>query len=92
MSFSRRRLCVGSYRLPRLIRMGRARELFLLGGTMNARRALESELVTEVVLRADLQGRCLAWTEGFLDAPHTSMIHIKRLSYLASQTDFAGFM
>jgi enoyl-CoA hydratase len=83
---------VGPYRLPRLIGMGRARELLLLGDTVDARRALEIGLVNEVVPRADLHARCLELAERFLAVPHTSMIHIKRLSNLAFQTDFAGFM
>jgi enoyl-CoA hydratase len=83
---------VGPYRLPRLIGMGRARELLLLGDTVDARRALEIGLVNAVVPRAELEARCLALAERFLAVPHTSMSHIKRLSNLAFQTDFAGFM
>ncbi len=83
---------VGPYRLPRLIGMGRARELLLLGDTIDARRALEIGLVNEVVPRAALQARCLALAERFLAIPPTSMTHTKRLSNLAFQTDFAGFM
>ncbi len=83
---------VGPYRLPRLIGMGRARELLLLGDTVDARRALEIGLVNEVVLRAELETRCQALAERFLTVPYTSMVHIKRLSNLAFQTDYAGFM
>jgi enoyl-CoA hydratase/carnithine racemase len=83
---------LGPYRLPRLIGMARARELLLLGDTIDARRALEIGLVNEVVPRANLEARCLALAERFLTAPRTSMVHIKRLSNLAFQTDFAGFM
>jgi enoyl-CoA hydratase/carnithine racemase len=82
----------GPYRLPRLIGMGRARELLLLGDTVDARRALEIGLVNEVVPRADLDARCTALAERFLAVPRTSMIHVKRLSNLAFQTDFSGFM
>jgi len=83
---------VGPFRLPRLIGMGRARELLLLGETVDARRALEIGLVNEVVPRADLQSRCLALSERFLSIPRTSMIQTKRLSNLAFQTDYAGYM
>jgi enoyl-CoA hydratase/carnithine racemase len=83
---------LGPYRLPRLIGMGRARELLLLGDTVDARRALEIGLVNEVVPRADLDARCTALAERFLAVPRTSMIHVKRLSNLAFQTDFSGFM
>ena len=52
---------LGTYRLPRLIGMGRARELLLLGDTIDARRALEIGLVNAVVPRAELEARCLRW-------------------------------
>jgi enoyl-CoA hydratase/carnithine racemase len=82
----------GPYRLPRLIGMGRARELLLLGDTVDARRALQIGLVNEVVPRADLEARCAALAARLLAVPGTSMIHTKRLSNLAFQTDFSGFM
>jgi len=83
---------LGSYRLPRLIGMGRARELLLLGEPIDARRALEIGLVTSVVPRDQLEGACLALAERLLAVPHTSLSHIKRLSNLAFQTDFTRFM
>ena len=83
---------LGTYRLPRLIGMGRARELLLLGDTIDARRALEIGLVNAVVPRGELEAACLAMAERFLAVPHTSLTHIKRLSNLAFQRDFAGFM
>jgi enoyl-CoA hydratase/carnithine racemase len=83
---------LGSYRLPRLIGMGRARELLLLGDTIDARRALEIGLVNAVVPRDQLEARCLELAERLLAVPHTSMSHIKRLSNLAFQTDFRQFM
>jgi enoyl-CoA hydratase/carnithine racemase len=83
---------LGTYRLPRLIGMGRARELLLLGETVDARRALEIGLVNDVVPRATLEAHCLGLAERFLAVPHTSLSHIKRLSNLAFQTDFRGFM
>jgi enoyl-CoA hydratase len=83
---------LGTYRLPRVIGMGRARELLLLGETIDARRALEIGLVNAVVSREELDARCLDYAERFLAVPHTSMSHIKRLSNLAFQTDFTHFM
>ena len=83
---------LGTYRLPRLIGMGRARELLLLGDTIDARRALEIGLVNVVVPRADLEARCLALADRLLALPHTSMSHIKQLSNLAFQTDFSHSM
>lgn len=83
---------LGTYRLPRLIGMGRARELLLLGDTIDARHALEIGLVNAVVPRAELEARCRALAERFLAVPRTSLSHIKRLSNLAFQTDFRQFM
>ena len=83
---------LGTYRLPRLIGMGRARELLLLGDTIDARRALEIGLVNAVVPCAELEARCLALADRLLALPHTSMSHIKRLSNLAFQTDFSHSM
>jgi enoyl-CoA hydratase/carnithine racemase len=83
---------LGTYRLPRVIGMGRARELLLLGDSIDARRALEIGLVNAVVSREELEARCLDYAERFLAVPHTSMSHIKRLSNLAFQADFTHFM
>jgi enoyl-CoA hydratase/carnithine racemase len=83
---------LGTYRLPRLIGMGRARELLLLGEPIDARRALEIGLVNSVIPRDQLEGACLALAERLLAVPHTSLSHIKRLSNLAFQTDFTRFM
>ena len=83
---------IGTYRLPRLIGMGRARELLLLGDSIDARRALEIGLVNALVPRQELEAACLAQAERFLALPHTSMSQIKRLSNLAFQTDFPHFM
>jgi len=83
---------LGTYRLPRLIGMARARELLLLGDTIDARRALEIGLVNSVVPRDQLEGACLSLAERILAVPHTSLSHIKRLSNLAFQTDFTRFM
>ena len=83
---------LGTYRLPRLIGMGRARELLLLGEPIDAGRALEIGLVNSVVPRDQLEGACLALAERLLAVPHTSLSHIKRLSNLAFQTDFTHFM
>ncbi len=83
---------LGTYRLPRLIGMGRARELLLLGEPIEARRALEIGLVNSVVPRDQLEGACVKLAERLLAVPHTSLAHIKRLSNLAFQTDFTRFL
>jgi enoyl-CoA hydratase/carnithine racemase len=83
---------LGTFRLPRLIGMGRARELLLLGDSIDARRALEIGLVNAVVPREHLESRCLEQADRLLAVPQTSLRHIKRLSNLAFQTDFAGFL
>ncbi|HWT79041.1 MAG TPA: enoyl-CoA hydratase/isomerase family protein [Candidatus Methylomirabilis sp.] len=79
---------LGTYRLPRLIGMGRARELLLLGDTIDAQLASEIGLVNAVVPRGELEKKCVTIAERCLKMPHTSLSHIKRLSNLAYQTDF----
>ncbi len=83
---------LGTYRLPRLIGMGRARELLLLGDTIDARRALEIGLVNAVVPPGELEARCLDLAGRLLAVPYTSMSQTKRLSNLAFQSDFRHFL
>ncbi len=78
--------------MPRLTGIGRARELLLLGESIDTRRALEIGLVNSLVPRDHLESACLSLAERLLAVPHTSLAHIKRLSYPAFQTDFTRFL
>lgn len=83
---------LGVWRLPRLIGMGRAMELLLLGDTVSAQRAYEIGLVNWVVKADQLEGKLREVADRFLAVPHTSMRLTKRLAHLALTTDFKQFM
>jgi enoyl-CoA hydratase/carnithine racemase len=53
----------GSQRLPRIVGLGRAKELILSGKTINAAKADRWGLVNEVVKREDLEKTGLAWAQ-----------------------------
>lgn len=53
----------GSQRLPRVIGLGRAKELILTGKTIDARKAEHWGLVNEVVKLQDLEATAIAWAQ-----------------------------
>jgi len=53
----------GTQRLPRIVGMGRAKEIILAGEVLDARRALDYGLVSEVVPQADLMACARKWAD-----------------------------
>jgi enoyl-CoA hydratase/carnithine racemase len=57
----------GSQRLPRVIGLGRAKELILTGKTIDAQKAERWGLVNEIVEQADLEKTGIAWAREIMD-------------------------
>lgn len=71
---------LATYRLPRQIGMGAARELMLLGETWNAARALRQGLVSEVVPLDRLSARALELARKLAGNVRAASIATKRLA------------
>lgn len=69
--------CGGSYFLPRLIGLGKATELFLLGEPLEAEEALRCGLVTRVAPASELAGKARAMAERLARGPRSAGL-IKR--------------
>ena len=79
------------YRLPRLIGMGRAKELILLGEPITAREGERIGLVNRAVPAADFPKALDEIVEKFLALPPVSVTASKRLSTSAFDLDFETF-
>jgi enoyl-CoA hydratase/carnithine racemase len=79
------------YRLPRLIGLGRAKELILLGEPITAREGERIGLVNRAVPAADFPKALDETIERFLALPPVSAIASKRLSTRAFDLDFDTF-
>jgi len=79
------------YRLPRLIGMGRAKELILLGEPITAREGERIGLVNRAVPAADFPKALAEITDKFLALPPVSVTASKRLSTSAFDLDFETF-
>jgi enoyl-CoA hydratase/carnithine racemase len=83
---------MGTYRLPRLIGMGRARHLILSGENIGPEEAYRVGLVNRVVPRADLESELDVWAKRYLDVPRPSLTWAKRLSNQAYDLPFERFL
>jgi 2-(1,2-epoxy-1,2-dihydrophenyl)acetyl-CoA isomerase len=68
----------GTFHLPRLVGLGRALELLLLGERVDARRALELGLAWRVVPAAELLEQALAVAARLAEGPPLALAAIKR--------------
>src|SRR5919107_3592581 len=75
----------GSFFLPRVVPSNIACEMFFLGDAIDARRALELNLVNRVVADAQLASETRKLSARLRDAPHASIAAAKRAVYLSEQ-------
>ena len=75
----------GSFFLPRAVPSNVACEMFFLGDAIDARRALELNLVNRVVADAQLAAETRKLSARLRDAPHASIAAAKRAVYMSEQ-------
>jgi enoyl-CoA hydratase/carnithine racemase len=79
----------GSWLLPRLIGMHRAKELALFGDIISAKEAAEFGLVNKVVPAAELDGFVDGWASRLAAGPPVALAQTKRLLNNSLQVTFA---
>jgi 2-(1,2-epoxy-1,2-dihydrophenyl)acetyl-CoA isomerase len=90
--FARRALSVdfgGTWLLPRLVGMHKARELALLGEIVSAREALEMGLVNRVVADDELDGFVDDWATRLAEGPPLALQMTKRMLLNSSSLSFS---
>jgi len=70
----------GTQRLPRIVGMGRAKELVLTGRRIGAAEALAWGLVNRVVAADDLRGEAISWASELAAGPPLALAAAKRLA------------
>ena len=68
----------GTQRLPRLIGVGRAKELIYSGRLLGADEALQIGLATEVVPPAEVYGRAVVIASGYASGPRVALLAAKQ--------------
>jgi enoyl-CoA hydratase/carnithine racemase len=79
-----------AYLLPRLVGLGRATELLMLGGTVDADRALEIGLASDIVDDDELQARAEELARKLADGPSLAYASTKMLLSRELDMDLAG--
>jgi enoyl-CoA hydratase/carnithine racemase len=79
----------GTQRLPRLVGVGRAKELIYSGRFVEADEALSIGLANEIVAASDVYGRAVERAEGFASGPTVALMAAKQAIQGGLQTDIA---
>jgi enoyl-CoA hydratase/carnithine racemase len=80
----------GTQRLPRLVGVGRAKDIIYSGRFVSAQEALEIGLVTEVVAAGEVHATAAAMAARFAAGPSVAMMAAKQAIDRGSQTDIAS--
>ena len=80
----------GSWLLPRLVGLHRAKELALLGGFVSAAEAQALGLVNRVVPRAELDAAVAEWAQALASGPPIALAQTKRLLQESDAQSFEG--
>jgi enoyl-CoA hydratase/carnithine racemase len=80
----------GTQRLPRLVGVGRAKDIIYSGRFVSAQEALEIGLVTEVVAAGDVHATAAAMAARFAAGPSVALMAAKQAIDRGSQTDIAS--
>jgi enoyl-CoA hydratase/carnithine racemase len=80
----------GTQRLPRLVGVGRAKDIIYSGRFVSAQEALEIGLVTEVVAADEVHATAAALAERFAAGPSVALMAAKQAIDRGSQTDIAS--
>jgi enoyl-CoA hydratase len=80
----------GTQRLPRLVGVGRAKDIIYSGRFVSAQEALEIGLVTEVVAAGEVHATAAAMAARFASGPSVAMMAAKQAIDRGSQTDIAS--
>jgi 2-(1,2-epoxy-1,2-dihydrophenyl)acetyl-CoA isomerase len=80
----------GSWLLPRLVGLHRAKELALLGGFLSAAQAQAWGLVNRIAPRAELDAAVAEWAQALASGPPVALAQSKRLLQESDAQSFEG--
>ena len=79
----------GTFFLPRLVGLARAKEIMFTGRPVGAEEALELGMVTEVVAADQVMDRAMEWAQRLASGPTRSLGMIKRMLNSSFQNDLS---
>lgn len=82
----------GTYFLPRMVGLARAKEIMFTGRPVEAREALELGMITEVVPPDQVMEKAMEWAERLASGPTRSLGMIKRLLNTSFENDLTSVL